>query len=310
MTTVAPKSAISGAAQRPGAKRKRVGFGKHTYPHWFFLPGAAIYATFFIVPAFASFYFAFTRWTLFDVQFVGLDNFTTFFSDPQMSKALTNTIIYGALTSGLKVVLGLALGVLLTSQILARGYLRAVIFFPVLVSTVGVGITFQALLDPFHGVVNRSLEFFGIQGPGWLTSPTLALYTIIGIDVWKGIGLATLFFIAGIVSIPREYYEAATVDGASSWQNFRHITLPLVRPATTTVIILSLIGGLRSFELIAATTGGGPGFSSDVLSSVIYKQYSAGFFGLSTAGNVVLFVLVGAVIMPLFWWLNRKQAEL
>lgn len=296
--------------ERPPAVSRRRGFDRRMYPRWFLLPGAVIYTVLFIAPTFASFYFAFTRWSFFDVQFIGLDNFVTFFTDPQLSKAFVNTLIYGTLTSGIKVVLGLALGVLLTSNILARGYLRAVVFFPVLVSTVGVGITFQALMNPTDGAINRTLALFGISGPGWLTDPSLALYSIIAVDIWKGVGLATLIYMAGLVSIPREYYEAATVDGAGAWNNFRHITLPLVRPATTTVIILSLIGGLRSFEIIWAMTGGGPGFSSDVLASVIYKQYAAGFYGLSTAGNVVLFVLVAAVIIPLFWWLNRKQTDL
>ena len=129
-------------------------------------------------------------------------------------------------------------------------------------------------------------------------------------DIWKGVGIATLIFMAGIVAIPAEYFEAARVDGAHAWQVFRHITLPLVRPAMATVIILSLIGGLRSFDLIWAMTNGGPGFSSDVIASVIYKQYQAGFFGLSTAGNVILFIVVTAVMWPLSWFLNRKEAEL
>ena len=111
------------------------------------------------------------------------------------------------------------------------------------------------------------------------------------------------------MAIPQEYYEAARVDGASSWQNFWHITLPLVMPATATVILLSLIGGLRSFELIWATTGGGPGFTSDVIGSLIYKQYQAGFYGLSTAGNVILFVVVTAIIVPMPFLLNRREVE-
>ena len=115
---------------------------------------------------------------------------------------------------------------------------------------------------------------------------------------------------AGIASISRDYYEAATIDGATSWQSFRNITLPLVRPATVTVVILSLTGGLRSFDLIWAMTKGGPGFTSDVMASVIYKQYQAGFYGLSTAGNVVLIVVVSALIVPLSWWLNRRQVQL
>jgi raffinose/stachyose/melibiose transport system permease protein len=274
------------------------------------MPGTAVFSVFFILPTLASFYFAFTRWTLFDVKYIGFGNFIRFFQDPQLTRAFTNTLIFGVLTSGSKVVLGLLLGVLLTSGIFARGYLRAVIFFPVLVSTIGVGITFKSLLDPFDGVVNGVLGGLGLPTPGWLTDPHLVLYSLIGIDVWKGVGIAALIYMAGLVAIPREYYEAGRIDGASGLALFRRITLPLVRPATTTVVILSLIGGLRSFDLIWATTAGGPGFSSDVIASVIFKHYQSGFFGLSTAGNVILFLVVTGLVLPLFVWMNRRQAEL
>jgi raffinose/stachyose/melibiose transport system permease protein len=207
-------------------------------------------------------------------------------------------------------VLGLLLAVLLTSQIVARGYLRSVVFFPVLVSTIGVGLTFTVLMNPERGLINSALGVVGVTGPGWLTDPKYALLSVALVDVWKGVGLATLIYIAGIVSIPNEYFEAAKVDGAGAWDNFWQIVLPLARPATVTVVILSLIGGLRSFELIWAMTRGGPGFTSDVIASVIYKQYQAGFYGLSTAGNVVLFVVVTAIVLPLSWFLNRKEVEL
>jgi raffinose/stachyose/melibiose transport system permease protein len=193
---------------------------------------------------------------------------------------------------------------------MARGYLRSVVFFPVLVSTIGVGLTFTVLMNPERGLINHVLGTVGIAGPGWLTDPKYALLSVGLVDVWKGVGLATLIYIAGIVSIPQEYFEAARVDGAGPWDNFRRIVLPLARPATVTVIILSLIGGLRSFDLIWAMTRGGPGFTSDVIASVIYKQYQAGFYGLSTAGNVVLFVLVTAIVLPLSRFLNRKEVEL
>ena len=123
-------------------------------------------------------------------------------------------------------------------------------------------------------------------------------------------GLATLIFIAGLASISPDYYEAARIDGATRRQMFWRITVPLVRPATITVITLSLIGGLRSFDLIWAMTRGGPGFSSDVIASVIYKQYQAGFFGLSTAGNVILFLLIALIIMPFTIWFNRREVDL
>jgi raffinose/stachyose/melibiose transport system permease protein len=307
-TAAGPPVAVPPA---PSAKPRRRGKGgaARAYPSWFYLPAGAIYLVFFAVPTFASFYFALTRWSLFDIEFIGFDNFVTFFQEEQLVQGFINTFVYGFLTSALKVVLGLALALLLTSQIIARGYLRSVVFFPVLVSTIGIGITFKVLLDPFGGLVNESLSVIGITGPGWLTDPQWALFSVALVDVWKGVGIACLIYIAGIVAIPTEYFEAAKMDGASSWKSFRNITLPLVRPATATVVILSLIGGLRSFELIWATTRGGPGFTSDVIASVIYKQYQAGFYGLSTAGNVVLFLVVTAIMIPISFLLNRKQVD-
>jgi raffinose/stachyose/melibiose transport system permease protein len=295
--TTPAAAAAGGRAHRP-------------YSSWFYLPAAVLYGVLFLVPTLTSFYFSLTRWSIFESEFIGFDNFVRFFREPALVSGLTHTLIYAVVTSGLKVVLGMALAMLLTSQIVARGYLRSVVFFPVLVSTIGVGLTFTVLMNPERGLINEALSVVGIDGPGWLTDPDYALLSVALVDVWKGVGLATLIYIAGIVSIPQEYFEAAKVDGAGAWDNFRQIVLPLARPATVTVIILSLIGGLRSFDLIWAMTRGGPGFTSDVIASVIYKQYQAGFYGLSTAGNVVLFLLVTAIVLPLSRFLNRKEVEL
>jgi raffinose/stachyose/melibiose transport system permease protein len=302
----APTVSATRPHQAVAPKRRK---GKSAYPYWFYLPAAVVYTALFLIPTFASFFFSFTRWTLTDFTFIGLDNFVQFFQEPALLKGLTNTFIYGAVTSVLKVVLGMLLAVLLTSQIIARGYLRSVIFFPVLLSSIGVGIVFTILMDPSKGMINKALEVIGIEGPAWLVDPAWALVSVALVDVWKGVGLATVIYIAGIVSIPAEYFEAAKMDGASSFKSFFNITLPLARPATATVIILSLIGGLRSFDLIWAMTKGGPGFTSDVIASVIFKQYQAGFYGLSTAGNVVLFLIVTAIILPLSMFLNRKEVE-
>jgi raffinose/stachyose/melibiose transport system permease protein len=298
----ATQIASSRSERRTRAKRH-----KGPYPYWFYLVPGLIYGIFFVLPTFSSFYYSFTRWDLFTSTWIGLDNYRSFFEEQALVIGLRNTLIYAVMTSGIKVVLGMALAVMLTSRIIARGYLRSVIFFPVLVSVIGVGLTFEVLMNPEKGLINDALGAIGIAGPGWLTNPHLAIYSIALVDVWKGVGLATVIYIAGLVSIPPEYYEAARVDGASSWDIFRHITLPLAKPATASVIILSLIGGLRSFDLIWSMTKGGPGFASDVIASVIYKQYQAGFFGLSTAGSVVLFVLVTIIVVPLTWWLNRGE---
>jgi raffinose/stachyose/melibiose transport system permease protein len=280
------------------------------YPYWFVLPAAVVFVTLFMVPTVASLWFSLTRWDLFTAEFIGLDNFRQFFKEPFLVQGLTNTLIYAFLTSASKTVLGLLLAVLLTSGILWQGFLRAVVFFPVLVSTIGVGITFAALMHPTKGVINLVLAVVGIDGPSWLSEPGLALYSVAFIDLWKGVGLATLIYIAGLAAISPDYYEAARIDGATRVQQFWRVTVPLVQPATVTVITLSLIGGLRSFDIIWATTRGGPGFSSDVLASVIYKQYQAGFYGLATAGNVILFILIAIIILPLTWWFNRREVDL
>jgi len=281
-----------------------------TYSYWFYLPAGVVYVVIFIVPTAIAFYFALTRWTLFDAQFIGLDNFRQFFAEQSLRIGLQNTLVYAFVTSGLKVVLGLLLGVLLTSKLRTRGFLRSVVFFPVLVSTIAVGVTFSVLLRPDTGLVNRALALVGISGPDWLGQQNTALLSVAFVDVWKGVGLATVIYIAGILSIPPEYYEAVEIDGAGTWGKFWHVTVPLARPATFTVILLSFIGGLRSFDLIWSMTRGGPGFSSELIASIIYKQYQAGFFGLATAGNVVLFVLVTALVVPLFRYLNSRQVDL
>jgi raffinose/stachyose/melibiose transport system permease protein len=279
------------------------------YPHWFYLLAVLVFGIFFAVPTALSFYFSLTRWSLFDATFIGLDNFRTFVSDPQLVSGLRNTIIYAVLTSGSKVIISLPLAMLLTSNIRLKGVLRSIVFFPTLVSIVAIGITFSTLMQPSTGLINNALGALGLPQPKWLGDPTLALYSVALVDIWQGLGIATVIFIAGIMSIPPDYFEAARLEGGT-WVKFRHVILPLVRNETFTVILLSFIGGLRRFDLIWTMTRGGPGFASDVLTSVIYKEYQAGFYGLSTAGNVVLFILITAIVYPLMRFFNRMEIEL
>jgi raffinose/stachyose/melibiose transport system permease protein len=281
-----------------------------TYSYWFYAPAGLVYLVVFLIPTVMSFYFAFTRWDLFTSTWIGLDNFKQFFSEQQLVSSLWHTLFYAVTTSGLKVVFGMLFAVVLTSNLKIRGLLRSLVFFPVLVSTVAVGITFGVLLQPDFGAINTVLSWVGISGPDWLGDPSTALLSVAAVDVWKGVGLATVIYIAGIMSIPRDYYEAVDCDGGGAWAKFRNVTLPLARPATFTVILLSFIGGLRSFDLIWTMTGGGPGFASDTIASVIYKQYQAGFYGLSTAGNVVLFLLVSAIVFPLARFFNSQEVDL
>ncbi|MEV1240276.1 sugar ABC transporter permease [Nonomuraea sp. NPDC052129] len=306
-TATSPEPPTAAAGRRARARKGKGGRGGNPYPYLFYVPAGLVYTIVFLVPTIMAFYFSMTRWTLFDSTFVGLENFTDFFAEQNLRIGFQNTLIYAVTTSGLKVVLGMALGVLLTSRIKLRGFLRSVVFFPVLVSTVAVGITFSVLLKPDTGLVNKALALVGISGPDWLGDANTALLSVALVDVWKGVGLATVIYIAGMMSIPRDYYQAVAVDGGGAWHRFRFVTLPLSWPATNSVIILSFIGGLRSFDLIWTMTRGGPGFTSDVIASIIYKQYQAGFFGLSTAGNVILFIVVTALVVPLTRFLSARE---
>lgn len=280
------------------------------YSYGLLLPAGIIYALLFLYPTVMSFFFGFTRWNLTDWEWIGLENFKMFFEESSLMIGFKNTFVFAFLTAGLKVVLGLFFAVLLTSQLKTKRFIRSAVFFPTLVSTIAVGIAFSVLMHPSEGLINTTLGLIGLTGPNWLGDPNLAIYSVALVDVWKGVGIATVIFIAGMMSIPKDYYEAHQIDGGNKLNAFWHITIPLSRPAINAVIILALIGGLRTFDLVWAMTGGGPGFSSDLISSIIYKQYQAGFYGLSTAGNVLLFLLVAVIVFPIFKFLNRKEVDL
>ena len=281
-----------------------------SYTYKFLLPAGIIYFCLFLLPTIMSFFFSMTWWTLTEWKFIGLENFTTFLTEPSLNIGFKNTIIFAFVTCFLKVVLGLVLAVLLCTKLKTVDFIRSMVFFPTLISTIAVGIAFTIMMHPSQGIINTSLKVVGFVGPDWLGNTSIALLSVALVDVWKGIGIATVIFIAGIMSIPQDYYEALQIDGGNAFHKFWNIILPLSRPAINTVIILSFIGGLRTFDLVWAMTKGGPGFSTDVIASIIYKQYQGGFYGLSTAGNVILFIVVSALAFPLYAYLNKKEVDL
>ncbi|MEK3721363.1 carbohydrate ABC transporter permease [Paenibacillus sp. FSL H8-0034] len=280
------------------------------YSYLFLLPAGIIYFVFYLLPTIMSFFFSLTRWTLTKWQFIGFDNYVMFFEESSLKIGFKNTLIFAVVTCGLKVVLALLLATLLTSKIWFKDYFRSMVFFPTLLSTIAVGIAFSTMMHPTQGVINTGLAAIGINGPDWLGNTKLALLSVAFVDVWKGVGIATVIYIAGIMSIPQHYYEALKMDGGNAIRGFWHITLPLSRPAMNSVIILAFIGGLRTFDLIWAMTKGGPGFSTDLIASIIYKQYQAGFYGLATAGNVILFIAIMLLAFPLYMFLNRREVDL
>ncbi|WP_207671045.1 carbohydrate ABC transporter permease [Hungatella hathewayi] len=288
-------------------KRKKKNVKEKIYMRTLMLPAAVIYIIIFIVPTFSSFFFSFTRWTLKDWEWIGIDNFITFFREPSLVIGIRNTLFYGFVTCGLKVVIALLLAIVLTQGWKIEGYLRTLVFFPAIISTMAVGLIFKSFMHPTNGIINQALALFGIGKIYWLTDKSTAMLSVALVDVWQGLGTATLMYIAGIKAIDHTYVEAAEIDGANAFQRFQYITLPLIRPVMNSVLILSLTGGLRNFELVWAMTKGGPGFTTDLLTTVIYKQYANGLYGLSTAGNVILFLLVSVIAFPVYSNITRKE---
>lgn len=282
---------------------------RKVYPIWMAAPGLLVYVIVFIIPTFASFYFSMTIWNLREATFTGLENFVTFFTMTNTRTALINTAVFALVTCSVKIIVGLLLARYICSGIRSGNYLKIVIFFPYLLGNVVVALAFRALLEP-AGPVNQILELLGFEAVHWLTDKKYALFSCMITDIWKGIGTVTIILIAGISAIPKSYFEAAAIDGAKPGIVFRKITLPLLLPSINTVLTLCLIGGLRSYDLIQALTGGGPGYSSEVLGTTIYKLFARGSYGLATAGNVLLFIAVAIIVFPINSFIAKREADI
>lgn len=282
-----------------------------TYSYGLMAPGLLIYMMIFAIPTLASFYFSMTRWDLIHAEFIGLKNFITFFTQKNTSVAIGHTFLYAFGTCGAKVTLGLLLAVLLSSRYMkSQTYLKSLIYFPTMLSSVAVGITFTALMHPTNGLFNQILGGLGMEKVKWLTDGNAALFSVMLVDVWKGIGVSTVIYLAGLGAVPRDYYEAAQLDGAGPVRSFFSITLPLIVSSINSVLTLSLIGGLKSYELLWSMTEGGPGYSTEILGTVVYKLFARGNYGIATAGNVIMFVLICAIIFPLNHYISKKVVEL
>jgi raffinose/stachyose/melibiose transport system permease protein len=168
-----------------------------------------------------------------------------------------------------------------------------------------VGIVFRSILHPTTGMLNEFLRSVGLDflTQSWLTKPSIALYSIIAVDTWKGVGYIMVIMLAGLQVIPSEYYEAAQLDGASPWDEFWQITLPLLLPTLTVTTVLNLLYGLKVFDIVWVLTNGGPGYATETVYTVVFKEFSKGRYGVSTALSSLLFV----IMLVCGYWLIRMM---
>jgi len=268
------------------------------YPFSFVLGALVLYLVFFIIPGISGIVYSFTDWSSYrtEVNFVGLDNFKTIFSSGEHYLSyISNTLIFVLVTIMLKTLFALALALLLNDAVkhLTHFY-RMMIYLPVVLPMLAVALIFRSILNPATGLLNVLLRGIGLDflALNWLVDPKIALFSVIGVDTWKGVGYIMVILLAGLQTIPKEYYEAAAVDGAGALAKFRHITWPLLTPALIVVTVLNVLYGLRVFDIVYVLTNGGPGYATEVVSTAIFKAFGQGRYGLGTAISSILFVVM------------------
>ena len=268
------------------------------YPFYFALPAVVLYLTFFVVPSIVGIGYAFTDWSSYssDIHFVGWDNFAAIFSPHERYLSyIWNTLVFTALTVVLKTVIALGLALLLNEGVKhLRNFYRVVIFLPAVLPVLIVALIFRSILNPATGLLNSFLRDIGLSALAlpWLIDPHIALYSVIGVDTWRGVGYLMVILLAGLQTIPKEYHEAAQIDGAGAWQRFWFVTLPLLTPAMLVVSVLNVLYGLRVFDIVYVMTHGGPGYATGVLATEIFRAFSEGQWGLGTAINTIMFILL------------------
>jgi len=273
---------------------------KRILPYLLVSPYILFVAVFVLFPVIFCFFLTFHKWNIIaPMHFIGPDNYSRLFHDRLFWKAIGNTLKFLALHIPLQLIVSLTLAELLNRKIRAISFFRGSFFLPVIVSGVVVTILWQQLFAYDSGIINRVLTSIGIKKAGWLVNPNLAIYSIAVMATWKNVGLYVILFLVGLQTVPTQYYEAAKLEGASRWQQFYHITLPMINPTIFMVVILSTIGGFSLFIEPYIMTGGGP--MNQTLSAVlyIYKQafqyYNMGYS--ATLGFFYAIMIMTVVIL-------------
>jgi len=281
-------------------------FSKRLSAYGFVAPYIVHFLVFIAFPVLFSFFLIFHRWNIIaPMQFIGLSNFYRLFHDALFFRALLNTFIFLIIHIPLQIVIALFLAELLNQKIFMRGMFRAAYFMPVVVSGVVVTILWQQLYGFDTGLINRLLIKIGLGKVGWLTDPRIAMPAIAIMATWKNVGLYIVLFLVGLQGVPRHLYEAADLEGATHWQKFRYITLPMINPTMFMVVILSTIGGFSLFIEPYVMTDGGP--LNSTLSAVLYI-YREGFFFYHMGYAATLGFFFAAIIMGVIV-LQRKFVE-
>lgn len=305
MTTATAETttAVPPARNEPTAQRR-----EHLKALTYLAPSLVGVVLFLAIPVVLVFILSFFNWDLLtSPSFAGISNYVNIFRYDGAGHSLLVTAYYVLLNISLQTVLALGLAMLLNRRIPGTGLVRVLCVLPYLATPVAMAVVWNWFFDPTTGVINTLLGFVGISGPAWLSSSTWAMPVVAFANIWQYAGYNMLFFLAGLQAIPASMYEATAVDGASRLQQFLRITLPLLRPTMLFVLVTGVIGSFQVFDTVYVLTNGGPGHSTEVMNSLIYKSAFIGFrIGSASALSVVLFVVILAVTIGQFAYFRRR----
>ncbi|GIF46247.1 carbohydrate ABC transporter membrane protein 1 (CUT1 family) [Asanoa ferruginea] len=296
------------AGDRPARRRRR---RRSERVGWLFiLPATAHLLLFALVPIGFSLYLSFHEWTspsFLGAPFVGFDNYISLFSDDPFWHAMWNTAYYTVLSVPIGMAVSLALAVVVNQKLRGMNVFRAVFFMPVITSWVAVSVIWITLLSPDAGLVNYLFDVLHLPAQNWLDDPHAAMFAIVLINTWKTAGFSMVIWLAGLQAVPRELLEAASIDGAGKWRQFRSVTLPLLAPTTIFLVITGVIGGFQVFTPMYVITEGGPLGSTDVAVYHIYQRAFEEFsMGYASAQAWVLFAVIFVVTLIQLWFIRRR----
>jgi len=278
-----------------------------------YLPALAFVSLFIFYPFIRGIYISFTDWNGYSAKwrFIGFGQYLTMFGDKNVRTTILNTFIYGIGSTFFQTVFGLALALLLDGSTRTKNIVRTIVYLPVIISPLIMGYIWYFFFRYSGGAINDIMILFGKTPVDWFADGQRAVWLIMFVNSYQFVGVSMVMFLAGLQSIPTSYYEAAVIDGASSFRRFRHVTIPLLLPAFSSSIIFNTIGGMKLFDVIVATTNGGPGYASQSLSTMMYDLYFAKQnAGAAAALGILMFGLIVIMSVTLLAYFKKKRIDL
>ncbi|HBD00346.1 MAG TPA: glycerol-3-phosphate ABC transporter permease [Lachnoclostridium sp.] len=278
----------------------------------FYIPAVILFLVFVIYPFIQGIRLSFTNWNGYSqtMKFVGIKNYTRLFQDANVKTALVNTLIYGVMSTVIQNILGLGYALFLNTKFKGRSIVRTIIYMPVMIAPLIMGYIMYFFFQYDGGAVNDILIALHMEPVDLLVHSGTAIRIIVLVNSLQFVGVAMVIYLAGLQNVPTMYYEAAMIDGATFWERFKHITIPLLMPAISSSTILNLIGGLKLFDLVMALTSGGPGFSTHSLSTLVTNQYfSAQSAGYASAIGIFTFLLIMIISNVVMGYFDKKEVD-